>query len=154
MPEQRDLRAEEREPSRDELRAMAYADGELSAAERREFELQLAERPDLRREVSRLRRLEVLARQAAGPEPMDHEWRTLACDPVQRVGIGLGWTLLGGGALVLAAVGLWELWTSGAALVVKGAASAVLLGLALLLGATLRARLRTRAHDPYTEVQR
>jgi anti-sigma factor RsiW len=146
--------ASEREPTREELQAMAYADGELAPAERAEFERQLAGRPDLALEVTRLQRLDVLARHAAGPEPKDLEWRRLRADPLQRAGLGLGWTLLVAGAAALLAAGVWALWQSDAALALKLGASAVLAGFAILLAASVRARLRTRAFDPYEEIDR
>lgn len=144
----------QREPSADDLRAMAYVDGELGADERREFEHSLASRADLRREVARLERLNVLARHAAGPEPLDHEWHALALDPLQRAGFGFGFVLVCAGTLALGAVLLMLLWTSSVQVALKLAASAVALGLAALFLATLRARLRTRDLDPYTDIQR
>ena len=72
----------DREPSADELTAMAYADGELSGAERAAFEQRLAAEPDLGRAVSDYRELEIMARQLAPPEPADHEWGIDCCgDP-------------------------------------------------------------------------
>ena len=144
----------EREPTKDELLAMAYADGELAGAELVEFERALAHRDDLRREVARLQRLHVLARHCAGPEPMDHEWSALRRDPLHRAGMGLGLTLfaLGGSALILFA--LWALWAGDAPTVLKAAITAVLAGAALLLATFVRARVRTRVYDPYREIQR
>lgn len=148
------MAAEEREPTREELLAMAYADGELSGPEREAFEAEMAQKSELRLLVTRERRLDALARGAAGPEPMDHEWRALANDPVQRLGLGLGWFLfLGGFGLALAAAFV-ALWLSDVDLLGKLALSAFTLGLALFLTLAVRARLRTRAYDPYTEVQR
>ncbi|NOT29880.1 MAG: hypothetical protein HOP15_05455 [Planctomycetes bacterium] len=144
----------EREPTRDELLAMAYVDGELSAEGRAELESRLGQSPELRREVSELKELELLARAAAPKEPMDHEWAALAKDPVQRAALGLGWTLLIVGFLGLSALGLWQLFRSDAPLALKLLVPALLLGGALLLGATLRARLRTLPLDPYRKVQR
>jgi len=144
----------EREPTQDELLAMAYVDGELAVDARREFEGRMAARDDLRREVVRLKRLDLLARHAAGPEPMDHEWTRLAGDPVHNAGLGFGFTLLVGGALSIAVSALCWLWLSAVAMPVKLGASAVVAGLTLLFTITLRARLRTKPYDPYTEIQR
>ena len=143
-----------REPTRDELLAMAYVDGELTSEGRVEFERRLADSPELRREVSALRELELLARAAAPREPMDHEWDALARDPLQRSALGLGWILLGLGFLGGSAFGLWQLFASDAPLPLKLLFSALPLGGALLFGATLRARLRTLPLDPYRKVQR
>lgn len=145
---------DERKPTRDELLAMAYVDGELSAEGRAELESRLDQSPELRREVSALKELELLARAAAPKEPMDHEWAALAQDPVQRAALGLGWILLGLGFLGLSAFGLWQLFRSEAPPALKLLFSALLLGGVLLLGATLRARLRTLPLDPYRKVRR
>ena len=144
----------EREPRREELLAMAYADGELRGAEREEFEGLLATREDLRLEVVRMQRLAVLARQSAGPEPMDHEWRELARDPAQRAATGLGRIALIGGLFVVAIGAAWSLWTSDAPAWIQLGASVAAVGLAILLGAALRARMRTRAFDPYRDIVR
>jgi anti-sigma factor RsiW len=143
-----------REPSRDELLAMAYVDGDLTAAARAEFEQRLGASPALRREVSALKELELMARAAAPKEPMDFEWEALARDPVQRGTLGLGWTLLLLGLLGAVGVGLFVVLTSGAPPLLKLLVLALLIGFALLLGATVRARLRTLPLDPYRKVQR
>ncbi len=148
------MNANEPEPTREELLAMAYADGELPPEEAREFERLLESRADLRTDVARARRLAVLARQAAGPEPMDAEWARLALDPVQRVGLGLGWTLLAGAAAFGFGWGVFAVWTSSLAWFAKLALSAAAFGVATLFATALRARLRTRAFDPYTEIRR
>lgn len=148
------MNASQREPSREELEAMAYADGELSGEARNAFEARLAERPDLLREVARHQRLNVLARHAAPPEPMDHEWRRLARDPFQRALLWLGWSLGVGGLLLLVGWGLHGLFESDMPLFPKLAIAAVGLGFLALLLAVLRGRLLTRPYDPYTEIQR
>jgi anti-sigma factor RsiW len=143
-----------REPTRDELLAMAYVDGELSSAGRAELERRMAASAELRREVSALKELELLARAAAPREPIEHEWAALAREPLQRGTLGLGWILLVIGFLGLALLGLWKLCASAAPLALKLLVAATILGGALLLGATLRARLRTLPLDPYRKVQR
>lgn len=143
-----------REPTRDQLLAMAYVDGELAPAMRAEFETRLAASAELRREVGALKELELLARAAAPKEPLDHEWEALARDPAQRGALGLGWALLVLGAAGGIAYGAITLLTSDAPLWAKLTFAALSSGLALLLGATLRARLRTAHLDPYRKVQR
>jgi len=141
-------------PTQEQLLVMAYADGELHGEGRREFEALLETRADLRAELSQLRRLAVLARQAAGPEPMDFEWRALGREPSQRTLVGAGWTLLFAGALGLLGFVLWSLWTSDASLVLRLCVTALIGGFTLLLVGAMRARRRTAAHDPYSSVQR
>jgi anti-sigma factor RsiW len=148
------MNASQSEPSREELEAMAYADGELSGEARAAFEALLPRRPDLVREVARHQRLNVLARHAAPSEPMDHEWRRLARDPFQRALLVSGWVLGLGGALLLVGWGLHALFTSDLALFPKLALAAVGLGFLALLLAVVRGRLLTRPYDPYTEIQR
>jgi anti-sigma factor RsiW len=142
------------EPTRDQLLAMAYVDGELAPTMRAEFETRLAASAALRREVSALKELELMARNAAPKEPLDHEWEALARDPLQRGALGLGWTLLGLGFLSAVGFGAFELARSEAPLWLKLVCGALALAFTLLLGATLRARLRTAPLDPYRKVQR
>lgn len=142
------------EPTKEQLDAMAFADGELAGPARREFEELMTSRPDLAREVTQLKRLEVMARQAAGPEPMDGEWARLAADPLQRGARGLGLCLL---LLIPTGLFLWsgfEVLRSDLPLLGKVCVSGLILGAVLLLGATVRARLRTLPFDPYTEIKR
>ncbi|HUR27554.1 MAG TPA: hypothetical protein VM509_05160 [Planctomycetota bacterium] len=143
-----------REPSRDELLAMAYVDGELDEAGRKEFELQLAAREDLRREVVALQKLGVLARSVAAPEPMDHEWKRLAKDPLQRTSTILGFLALAVGATGLTLWGAWSVWTSALDLTPKLLLAALGAGALCLFLVTLRGRLRTLPYDPYTEIER
>lgn len=144
----------ERPPTADELAAMAYADGELAPAARAAFERRLASDPTLAREVASQRRIAVLARSFAPPEPMDAEWARLARSPSQRTMRGTGFTLLASGAFVLLVYGEWELFMSSAPLAVKLGATAIVVGLTLLGVSAVRARAKTRALDPYEDVQR
>jgi len=148
------MTSSDREPSRDQLLAMAYADGELAGEEQRHFEARLAQSPALARDVSHYRRLQALARQVAPPEPMDFEWRRLARDPVQRLLLAAGWTLLVLAGVTLVVWGEYSIAVSAMPLLPKLALGGLLLGGLLLTAAALRGRLRTRPYDPYTEVQR
>jgi len=144
----------EREPTRDELLAMAYVDGELEEAAAREFEERMKTSSELVREVSELQRLAVLSRQIAPSEPLDYEWERLARDPVQRSGAGLGWALLFIGAVGHLVWFLWALLSGEAELGLKLVTGALALGALLLFGLTLRQRLRTLPYDPYRDVHR
>lgn len=148
------MKAEDREPTRDELLAMAYADGELADEARTEFEQRLAKEPALAREVATLKRLELIARRTAPKEPMDHEWDRLRRDTVHRGGTSLGFTMLLVGTLGAAGWAVVELALSELALLPKLLALLAVGGLAVLFLVTLRARMRTLPYDPYTEVQR
>ncbi len=142
-------------PTRDELLAMAYVDDELAPEARAEFEARLAREPELALAVARYQRLEVVARSIAPAEPADHEWERLRRDPVQRAGLGLGWTLFVLGSLIVAGWVFVELWRAeDLGWPFKLAIALAAAGALLLLGLTVRARLRTLPYDPYTEVKR
>ena len=144
-----------REPSRDELLAMAYVDGELADEAAEEFERRLPNEPALVREVAELERLEVIARQTAPPEPIDHEWRRLERGVVHSGGHFLGFLLAALGTLGLSGWALFELFREDElALFAKLLISMTIGGFALLFLVILRARLRTLPYDPYTEVKR
>ena len=145
----------DRPPSEDELRAMAWVDGELGPDEARAFEARMAREPALAREVTELRALELLARQMAPPEPADHEWERLAHEPLHREGTRLATGLILGGLTAAWIAMLWFLATAeDLELLPKTLLLAVLGGLTLLFLLVLRARLRTLPYDPYTKVKR
>ncbi|MDA1265572.1 MAG: hypothetical protein O2816_10885 [Planctomycetota bacterium] len=143
------------EPSRDELLAMAYVDGELSAEDRDSVEARMPSEPDLARQVSHYQALELLARQMAPPEPADHEWARLEGDLLHSSGSKVGWFLFAAGGLGLAGYGVYGLATAGSLNPVPRACLLCLVaGVGILLGTTLRARLRIMPYDPYRKVQR
>ena len=144
----------DREPTRNQLLAMAYADGELTEEARQEFELALQSDEALRLEVAELKRLEVMARQYAPKEPMDFEWERIQAEPLQVAGTGAGWSLA-----ILGVMGgiLWLLYAtavSDLALAFKLSLFSAVGGFFLLLGMTLRIRLKTLPHDPYRDLKR
>ena len=142
------------EPSREELLAMAYVDGELDAGARAAFEVELATREDLRREVVQLQRLGLLARSMAAPEPIDHEWRKLARDPLQQTSTVAAFIAMAVGATGLAGWAAWMIWESDLSPTPKTLLAALCGGALLLFLVTLRGRLRTLPYDPYTEIER
>ena len=148
------MSSEKREPSPDQLRAMAYVDGELRDPERGEFEARLRVEPALARGVAELRGLDLLARQMAPPEPQDHEWTRLRADPWHRLLTRGGVALLLGGCaveVVLILVGL-QAGIGERGLLISGAA--IVVGFVMLLAAALRWRRRNLPYDPYVHVHR
>jgi len=145
---------EAREPSRDELLAMAYADGELAAAENEKFEKRLATEPALAREVAELQKLGLLARQCAPPEPKDFEWQRLENELFHSTGWTLGWILTAVGASGLGICCAVLVLVSDMNPMLKFFLTCTTLGLVSLFLLVLRARLRTLPLDPYTEVKR
>ena len=144
----------EREPTQDELLAMAYADGQLSGDSLRGFEARLSSESLLAREVSEYRALEILAREMAPPEPMDYEWERLSVDPVHSLGNKIGWTLFVVGILGVFGFQFVELLQSELTLLPKLLWLSVLTGITTLLLLTVRTRLRTLPYDPYRKVKR
>lgn len=142
------------EPTEDQLLAMRYADGEMAGDERAAFERRLAGEEALRREVSALRRLEVLARQVAPPEPADLVLRELERGPGHRVLGWVGWLLVCGASLGLLAHVVLALLDPERPDPGPGLPLALGAGLALLLMRVLRERLRRLPHDPYRSVRR
>jgi len=143
-----------REPSRDELLAMAYVDGELAPEARAEVEARMATESALAGEVAQLQKLAVLARQVAPREPKDYEWDRLNKELVHSTGLSLGWILTIVGVFGLALVGIVGVLRAEIHPIVKLCSCVALGGLLLLFLFTLRGRLRTLPYDPYTEVER
>lgn len=141
-------------PTRDELLAMAYADGELTEEAAAAFRLRLAKEPALSRAVAEHERLAVIARQIAPPEPMDHEWNRIESETTSRAWAGLAWALTFVGGLGVGGWACMELVRSDMGTVPKALGLAVIVGLVLLFMLTLRNRLRTLPYDPYSEVER
>ncbi|MFN0243777.1 MAG: hypothetical protein ACKVWV_12875 [Planctomycetota bacterium] len=148
------MNSAEREPTSDELLAMAYADGELDPDARTAFEARMRSDAALAREVAAQQRLHQLARHVAGPEPMDAEWERIARASGYRASLGIGASLLTLGALSLGVWAAYALVTSSLALVPKLALGALIAGLFVLTVRAWLARRRTRPYDPYTEVRR
>ncbi len=147
-------RTQDREPTHDELTAMAYVDGELPAAERAAFEERMAREPLLAKEVVELRELDVLSRHAAPPEPADHEWQRLERSPLSRTLGPASWILIALGTIGLAAWLVVELVRADFALLPKVLVLALVAGAALRVLLAVRQRLRTLPYDPYTQVKR
>lgn len=141
------------EPSQDQITLMRYADGELPEAEARVIERRLQDEPLLRKELSAYQALEVLARNAAPPEPAELEWQALRAGIVHRSLGTLSWLCLG-----LSGLG-YGLWVVGAlvgwfhqphpAVFLLGG-----LGIFLLTLLVLRERVAALPLDPYRKVQR
>ena len=148
------MSANERTPTRDELLAMAYVDNELEDTARREFEARLAKEPALSKEVAELQKLEVMARNAVPPEPMDYEWKRLEQELAHSVGNPIGWIALCIGSVGLFGWVFYELVRSEMELLPKVLILSILGGLTILLALTARARLRTLPYDPYRSIQR
>jgi len=144
----------QREPSPDELLAMAYVDGELDGEQRQSFEERLRQDPELLREVAEQNSLAVLARQITPPEPMDFEWQRLEQETLHGSGIPLGLGLAGLGAMGLILWGMLEIVIGDLPIMLKLFFLLLLGGLSGVFLLVVRARMQTQHLDPYTKVQR
>jgi urease accessory protein UreF len=133
---------------------MAYVDDELAAADREELQTRLAREPELARQVASYQKLAVMARQIAPAEPLDLEWDRIQKDPAHRVGMAMGWTLLGIGILGSA------FWYGFSTLISDLSAFEKLIRLAPCAGFSLIVLIRWRDRqklaplDPYTDITR
>ncbi|MEW6072609.1 MAG: hypothetical protein AB1726_08475 [Planctomycetota bacterium] len=148
------MSAQDRDPTPDELLAMAYVDGELPPAERAEFAARLLREPALARDVAALQRLAVIARRMAPPEPADQEWARLEKGLLHRGGMGIGFAAVLAGGIGLAGWAAWRLAASELGLAPKILLFLLLGGFLLLFLVVLRNRRRTLPYDPYTGVER
>jgi len=141
-------------PTRDELLAMAFADGELAPDAEAEFRERMQNEPALALAVSEHNELALIAREIAPPEPMDYEWQRIAEEGTSRAWAGLAWSLLFVGGLGLGGWAVLELYHSEMDTLPKSLCGSLLGGLVLLFLFTLRNRMRTLPYDPYTKVTR
>ena len=141
-------------PTRDELLAMAYVDDQLAAEDRRAFQARLSNEPALALEVAALQRLEVFARTAAPPEPIDIAWQAIDDDPMQRGTVSAGWLFVVASLLGMSVFAAITLWTLDIRLGYKACVTALAVGVLLLFVSVLRRRLASRPFDPYTAVKR
>lgn len=141
-------------PSRDELLAMAYVDDQLDPAARAEFEGRLGQEEALRKEVTSLRRLDLIARTAAPPENIDIAWKEVDESPSQTSIIGLGWIATILGSVGVAAIAIQLVTQARLPLWERVSIICLVSGLTLIFLAIARRRWRTRHLDPYTSVKR
>jgi anti-sigma factor RsiW len=144
----------ERPPTNDELLAMAYADGELDAGARADFEARLAREPALGREVVAQQKLAILARQAAPSEPEDFEWSRITRSRPRRYVLAIAWCFIVADVAGLLGFGLYEFLRSSAPLAFKVLVVSGLVAFLVWFGLVVRARIRTLPYDPYTEIKR
>ncbi len=146
---------EEREPTRDQLLAMAYCDGELATDALQDFEARLEKEPTLLKEVSELKGLEVIARAVAPREPGDFVRQRLADEPLQSGLTGLAFFCLMAAAVLGSGGCCWLFVTDDElSLFARLLCCLAVGGLVLLFFLTLRQRLLLIPHDPYRSIER
>jgi hypothetical protein len=141
----------------DRIRAlmMAALDNECSDDERRELETQIARRPELRAEWTRLKRVKEVTMSMEIARLPEEVWDHYRRSVLHRGERGVAWTLIVGGAATLGAWALWhwlEAWLArDLPVVVKVASAALMTGAALLLVSIVRERWHLRHRDPYSK---
>jgi len=154
-PREHDVDGEEDPPlTPEQIRLMAYVDGELTPAEHRAFEQRMRTDEELASEVVHQQSLLAMTRSAALVEPTDDETRRFWSRFYNRCEWQLGWCLLLLGTAVLVGWGLVELLRSDVDLVPKVAILVVLAGAAILTWNTARLKMRTSRFDRYRGVMR
>jgi len=136
----------------------AYVDGELDPADVARIEAHLAEHPETRREVEKLRGLKSLTDALRLREAPPEAWETFWESFYNRAERSVGWLLLALGAVLVGAWGVLGLVQAlvGAALPlwVKGGVFALAAGLFVLLVSVVRERIYRRSRTRYRNVIR
>ena len=138
---------------------MGALDGELSTAERREFEILLETDAELPAEWTRLKRVKGLTDSMEFKMPLDAIWEGYMASVYRRLERGVAWMLLSVGAIVLASTGLWHMGkaifiTDDLPLYIKASLLAIFVGVAILVVSVVREKIFTHKRDPYKDVIR
>jgi len=137
---------------------MAVLDGEHTGAERTELDRLIADDPALGDEWRRLSRVKEATTTMALREPSSETWDRYWMSVYNRTERKVAWLLVGFGALVLLAYGLWHAVPALAEslfdatdvpVVVRGAVAALLTGAVLLIVSVIREQLSTKRTDTY-----
>ena len=137
---------------------MAALDGEGSEADHAELNRLVAREPALREEWQRLTRVKEATTTMALREPSQETWDRYWMSVYNRAERKVAWLLVGLGAVVLLAYGLWHAVPALAEslfdatdvpVVVRGAIAALLTGAVLLIVSVVREQLTTKRTDTY-----
>jgi ferric-dicitrate binding protein FerR (iron transport regulator) len=137
---------------------MAALDDEIGTADRAELDRMVARDPALRDEWKRLSRVKEATTTMAMKEPTQETWDRYWMSVYNRTERKLAWLLVGFGAVMLLAYGLWHAVpvlaerlfnATDVPVVVRGGVAAVLTGAALLVVSVIREQLSVRRTDAY-----
>jgi anti-sigma factor RsiW len=129
---------------------MQFLDQELDAGERARIERELATSTELQRELARYRRMRAELKSLGTDIRAPGVWAAIH----RKLTRPVGWLLLVAGTLLSTGWGFWLYFTSNEDLVIKFAMGAVVIGVALLLGATIQERWVEWQTDPYRDIQK
>lgn len=137
---------------------MAALDDEIGTADRAELDRLMASDPALRDEWERLARVKEATTIMAMKQPTQETWDRYWASVYNRGERKLAWLLVGLGAVVLLAYGLWHavpvlaerlFHATDVPVLVRGGLAAVLTGGVLLIVSVIREQLSVRRTDTY-----
>ncbi len=148
-----------RDQDRFKILMMGAVDGELTAEERKEFELFLAENPEYKKEYQEYKNLKEATKDMKFKNPPAELWDSYWLNVYNRIERGLGWILLSIGCIILLVFAGFHffktlIFEADLPLVIKISIFSVIAGLAILLVSIVRERLFTYKSDPYKEIKR
>lgn len=137
-------------PSSEDL--MRFLDGEATPEERKAVQRGLDDSSEMRRELAvfKAMKAQLQGLSFAPPAPGASAWDQIRV----RITQPLGWVLTASGTLAWIAYGVWVFATSSTAIVAKLATGAVAIGILVLLGGVVLARVQAYKTDPYKNVHR
>lgn len=138
-----------------ETDGMRYLDGEMSAAEKIEFEEHLASCGACRQSMDELGRVERLTGMMKIRDPQDDFWEAYWKKLFRRLERKTGWLLMIAGAALVVLYALWKGATDfGEITFIKVVAVAVAAGFVILLISVIRERLHQYKTDRYKDIER
>jgi hypothetical protein len=105
-------------------------------------------------EVTALRRLDLIARTAAPPEPIDFAWKRIDESPSQKGLVSIGWVATVIGSIGLAAILIQLIIQAQLPLWERVSAALLIGGLTLVFLSIARRRWLSYSSDPYTSIKR
>jgi anti-sigma factor RsiW len=141
--------------NRIETDGMRYIDGEMTAAEKNEFEKHLASCVECRRAIDELGRVERLTGMMRIRDPQDDFWEVYWKKLFRRTERRTGWLLLISGAALIVLYALWKGVTDfGEITFVKVVTVILTAGFIILLISAIRERVHQYKTDRYKDIER
>ena len=138
-----------------ETDGMRYIDGEMSAAERIEFEKHLASCGECRQSMDELGSVERLTGMMKIRDPQDDFWEAYWKKLFRRFERKTGWLLMIAGAALIVLYALWKGVTDfGEITFMKVVTIAVAAGFVILLISVIRERVHQYRSDRYKDIDR
>ena len=141
--------------NRIETDGMRYIDGEMTAAERTDYEAHMASCGDCRRAIDELGRVERLTGMVKLRDPQDDFWEGYWKSLLRRGERKTGWWLIIVGAALAILYGLYKgVSEFGEITFIKVVMVGLAAGFVILLISVIRERLHQFKTDPYKDIER